>query len=129
MDSLSLDTQHALQLLIYGSIVLLTLISIFLIKLIIDFTSLVKSLQSLVVIVKHDLAPTMKEFKRALININSLTQSTNSQFKDLNSAIKEGLGVLSSSTSSISSKTKLILEGIKQGISTGFKIFTGSKKD
>jgi len=128
LETISQSTQQSLVLLIYASIFMLVFITFFLIKLLMDLSSLAKSLQSLVVVVKHDLAPTMKEFKRAMININAITQSTSSQFKGLNSALSDGLNIFSSSAKGVSGKAKIILASLREGLFTGLKVFMEEKK-
>lgn len=70
---------------------------IFLVKLLADLSSLVKSIQSMIGIVKHELEPTIREFKRALVNINSI--ATNSETGNVVKSLSSGINALSGSTS------------------------------
>ena len=126
---LSVTVQQLLGLLIGVTIVLLIIIAVFLVKLLIDLSSLAKSTENLVAIAKHDLGPTLKEFKRALININAITSSTSTQFKGLNTALNDGLNAFSNSTRGISDRARVVLSSVKQGILTGLKVFMEEKKN
>jgi uncharacterized protein YoxC len=121
LDNISL--QQALTVFLYVASVTFLIITIFVIKLCIDLSSLAKSMQNLIVVIKHDLGPTMKEFKRALVNINTIADSTGTQFKGLNSAINGGLNVLSNSTKDLSDRARLVVASIRQGFYAGLKAF------
>jgi ABC-type transporter Mla subunit MlaD len=96
--------------------------------LLIDLSSLAKSTQNLVSLVQHDLPPTMKELKKALININSIASSTNSQFSNLNTALNEGLNIISHSSRGVVDKAKVALSSLRQGVMTGLKVFLDNNR-
>ena len=126
---MSLNVQQPLMFLLYMSIFAVLIITFFLVKLLMDLLSLVKSMQSLSGIVKHELKPTIREFKRALININSITNNADLQVNNINKTLSSGLGILSGSTSGIISKAKIITSSLKQGILTGLQVFIESRKN
>jgi len=128
LETLSQNAQQALEFLIYATIIMLIIITVFLVKLLADLSSLAKSLQSLAAIVKHDLGPTMKELKRALININSLTNSTTTQFSSLNTALNEGINILSSSSRGVVSKARVVVSSLKRGVLAGLKALMEEKR-
>lgn len=123
MESLEQNTQQALTLLIYATLIMLVFITVFLVKLLADLSNLAKSLESLIAVVKHDIGPTMKELKRALININSITKTTTSQFNNLNSAISEGIVAFSNSSKGIPERARIVLSSLKKGILSGLSAF------
>ena len=125
---MSLNVQEPLMFLLYVSIFAILIITFFLVKLLMDLSSLTKSLQSLSAIVKHELEPTIREFKRALININSITNNADLQVNNINKTLTSGLSILSGSTSGIINKAKVITSSLKQGILTGLQVFIDSRK-
>lgn len=128
MENLSLNIQNALQLLIYSSIIMFVIITVFLIKLLIDLSSLTKTLQNIVIVVKHDLGPTLKEFKRALININSIVNKTDDQFSDINKTIGATIKSFSGTTLDMTHKAGFALCALKKGLSAGMKVFFEQKR-
>jgi len=127
LEILSQNAQQSLEFLIYATIIMLIIITVFLVKLLADLSSLAKSTQSLVAVVKHDLGPTMKELKRALININSITNSTTTQFSSLNTALNDSLNILSHSSKGVASGAKVLFSSLKRGVLTGLKVFLEQK--
>lgn len=123
MDSLSQNAQHSIEFLIYTSTFLLIVIGVVLIKLMLDISSLVKSLQRMLLILKPELGPTIKELKRALINVNSIASRTDSQFKDINNAISNTISAFTGSSQSLASKAKVAFSTLKKGIDVGLKVF------
>lgn len=124
----NLGIQQSLEFLIYATIIMLIIVSVFLVKLLVDLSSLIKSLQNILSIVKHDLGPTIKEFKRALININSIASTTDNQFKDINKVISSAISAFSGSGQNLSSKAKLVFSSLRKGLSAGTKVFFEEKK-
>lgn len=125
MDNLILSIEQPLQLLIYTTIIILVVITVFLVKLLVEASSLVKSLQGLSVIIKQDLEPTIKELKRTLINLNSMTIGAESQFKSLN----EGISILTNSTKGIMGKAGVVADSLKKGILAGINVFLEKRKN
>lgn len=121
---MTIFNQQLLSLLMAETIVIFIIIAILLIKLIIDLSNLAKSVQNLTGIVKLELEPTLKEFRRTLLNINSIASSADSQVVNFN----KGIDVLSNSTGMIYNKAKIITASLKQGLITGFKVFMAKKK-
>ena len=103
MIDLSQNTEQLLTLLIWTTMIVLIIITVFLIKLLIDMSNLVRSSQNIITIVKHEIEPTLRELKRALININSITNGSG----DINKTISSSINILSSSTTGISIKLEL----------------------
>jgi len=59
--------EQALIVLTYTTIIMLVIISAFLVKLLVDFSNLIKSKHDLVLLLNHELEPTLKELKKPLI--------------------------------------------------------------
>jgi len=128
LESLSLNIQQPLVLLIYTTTIILIIVTVFLVKLLLDLTNLVKSMQGLAGSVKHELEPTIKELKRALININSVTSNADMQVNNLNSTLNKGLDVINSSTKGIFSRAKILTSSLKNGISAALQTLLQEKK-
>ena len=124
MADLSQYNEQILTLLIYTTLIAIIIITVFLTKLLIDLSNLARSSQSIVTIVKHELEPTLRELKRALININSVTHGAD----DINNTINSGINILSSSTTGLLNKTRVIASSLRQGITAGLRVFLEERK-
>jgi uncharacterized protein YoxC len=121
---LEILNQQLLGLLITETIIILIIVSILLVKLLIDLSNLAKSVQSVLSIIKLELEPTLKEFRKTLLNINSIAASADSKVLSLNRSID----VISDSTSKVFSKAKIFGASIRKGLLTGMKVFMEQKK-
>ena len=128
MESLSLNIQQPLVLLIYTTTIILIIVTVFLVKLLVDLTSLAKSMQGLAGSVKHELEPTIKELKRALININSVTSSADFQVNNINNSLNKGLDIISTSTKGIFGRARILTSSLKNGISAALQTLVQEKK-
>ncbi len=90
MENLTQNVAGALQILICVSIVLILIIGIFLIKLLLDTSNLVKSLQDFIKITHAELEPAIKEINGTLININSISSGVSEQFAFFNTGMQKG---------------------------------------
>lgn len=124
MENFTLINQQLLGLLIVETIVISIIVGVLLIKLLIDLSNLSKAVQSVVSIIKIELEPTLKEFRKTLLNINSIASAADSQVLNLN----RGIDVISGSTGKVFNKAKIIGASIRKGILTGFKVFMEQKK-
>jgi len=124
LEGLTFINQQLLGFLIIETIIILIIVSILLVKLLVDLSNLAKSVQNLAGIIKLELEPTLKEFRRTLLNINSIASSADSQVVNLNRSID----VISNSTSKIYNKAKIITSSLKQGVLTGLKVFMSQRK-
>jgi len=128
LENLSQNFQQSLNLLIYSTIIMLIITTVFFVKLLADLSNLAKSLQNLSIILKHELGPTLKEFKRAVININSLAAGAGTQLDDFNRTVAGGIGALSGTTRNVLDKSKIIFGSLKQGVLTGLRVLFEEKK-
>ena len=92
----------------------------FLIKLIIDSIKLVQNLDETTSIVKNEIEPTIKELKKTLENLNSLTDGTNNQINQIRKILTGLLGVGSFALGGV----KNITGGFFKGVMEGIKFFT-----
>lgn len=106
--------------LVFVTSVLVVVMGIFLVKLLIELSALVKNLDDTTTIVKREIEPTMKEVQTALININSIANSADQQFDSVKKLLS---GVLGASTLAIS-QFKNLSGGFFKGIFAGIKFFT-----
>jgi len=124
LEGLTFINQQLLSFLITETIIILIIVSILLVKLLVDLSNLAKSIQNLTGIIKLELEPTLKEFRKTLLNINSIATSADSQVVNLSKSID----VISNSTSKIYNKAKIITASLKQGLLTGLKVFIDQRK-
>lgn len=124
MDGLTFINQQLLSFLLTETIIILLIVTILLVKLLVDLSNLAKSIQNLTGVIKLELEPTLKEFRRTLLNINSIATSADSQVVNLNRSIN----VISDSTSKLFSKAKILTSSLKKGLLTGLKVFLEQKK-
>ena len=128
MENLSQNAQQSIVFLVYASTLLLVIIGVVFIKLMLDVSTLVKSLQKIMIIIKPEIGPTIKELKRTLININSLANKTDTQFQDINKAISNTISAFSGSGQGFPGKAKFVLSSLKKGVLAGFKVFLEGNK-
>ncbi len=101
------------------TVVLLIIVSVFLIKLLIDITKLANNLNDIATVIKSDIEPTVKEMKTALQSINSLIQVTDKNMTNFRSITTKILGAGSAAISGIRGLTG----SFWKGLSTGINIF------
>lgn len=127
MENLLINLQQPLEFLIFTTIITSILITVFLVKLLIDLSNLSKSADNFISIVKHEIEPTIKEFKKALANINAVANTADYQVTNINKSIAKGMNVLSGSTTDVFNKTRILTACVKQGILTGLKVLLSKK--
>ena len=88
----------------------------FLIKLIIDSIKLVQNLDETTTIVKNEIEPTIKELKKTLENLNSLTEGTNNQINQVRKILAGLLGVGSFALGGMKNITGGFFKGVMEGI-------------
>lgn len=91
------DVAESLQVLIYVSLALILIIGIFLIKLLLDTSNLVNSIQDFVKVTQSELEPTIKEIQGTLVNINSISSNVNRQVSSLSNGLEKGGRIVSDS--------------------------------
>jgi len=123
LEILTQNVAESLQVLIYVSIVLILIIGIFLIKLLLDASNLVKSMQDFIKVTHAELEPAIKEFQGTLANINSISSNVNSQISSLNSGLEKGSRFVSESSSKAYKKLKVAGTCVKEGLFSVVKVF------
>ena len=116
MDS---TVQIGLVVLIYTTAILLTLITIFLIKLIYTSTKLAKTLSQTSEMINKELEPTLQELKETLGSINSIAKNADNQINRVKGVFEKFMCV----PFRVGQKMRGLFEGLKEGLSAGIRLF------
>lgn len=128
MESLSQSIHQPLEFLIYTSIILIIIVGVFLIKLLIDLSGLVKTVQDFVRVTQAELEPTIKEIQTTLININKVSSNIGDQITNLNNGVQKGAKVVSEAAVFAYEKAKVAGEIIRKNLLSGFYFLINPKK-
>lgn len=128
MDSLPQAVVQPLELLIYISLVLVLVIGIFLIKLLLDVSSLVNSLQNFLKVTQAELEPTIREINSTLTNINSISSNISNQVNNINVGLEKGGRILSDSSARVLERIKDISLNVKDNLTSVISVFMSNKK-
>jgi len=128
LESLSQSIHQPLEFLIYTSIILLIITGVFLIKLLIDLSGLVKTMQGFVKVIQEELEPVIKEIKTTLININQISSNVVDQVNNMNSGIKKGANAVLDATAVIGSRAKEVGKIIGKNLLSSFYLLMNLKK-
>lgn len=123
MESLTQSIQQPLQLLIYTSVILIIITGVFLIKLLIELSGLINSMQIFVKATQEELEPTIKELKNTLVNINQISSNVTNQITNMNIGIKKGAQTVLESGAVIGSRLKEVGKVLGQVV--GKKVLSG----
>ena len=124
MGNLSLELHQALIVFIYFTIALMSVVTVFLVKLLVNTTALIKSLDNLTISIKQELEPTLQEFKKALELVNSVAFGAENHVDSLK---KVALSFVES-TLGIFGKAKGASSSLFDGIAAGIAILNKFKK-
>lgn len=116
MDS---TVQIGLVVLIYTTAILLTLITIFLIKLIYTSTKLAKTLSKTSEMINKELEPTLQELKETLGSINSIAKNADTQITKVKGAFENIMCI----PFRMGQKMRGLFAGIKEGVAAGIRLF------
>lgn len=83
-----------LEFLIYTSVILLIITGVFLIKFLIDLSTLTKSLQDFTRVMQTELEPAIRELKETLVNVNNIAANMENGMEDLNKGVKKSAKVV-----------------------------------
>lgn len=111
--------QVSIMFLIFTTIILGVIVSVFLIKLLMDVSKLTVNLDEVTTIVKQEIEPTLKEVKEALNNINSIAKNADKQVDTLKKVFSSLVGVSGLAFCGM----KNLSGGFFKGISAGMKLF------
>lgn len=116
MDSLPQNVIQPLELLIYVSLVLVLIIGVFLIKLLLDMSNLVNSLQDFVKVTQAELEPAIKEINGTLTNVNKISSRITDQIDGINSGLEKGGRIISDSSIKAYQKLKVAGSRAKESL-------------
>lgn len=113
MIDTTVQMHQAIIVFVSASLVIFTIIAIFLIKLLIELSHLTQAAQKTIIILNEELEPTIVELQTALKNINAVATSADEKVEVLKNNIASVIDPISETFL----KFKLnILKGISQGI-------------
>lgn len=113
---------QSLTFLIWTSVVLLVILSVFLGKFLFDLAKLTRTINETTTVIKDELTPTLKNVNQSVETVNRIIKETDEQlnkFRKLSDKVTE-IGV------SALSKTFDITKYISKGIASGFGLFLKS---
>lgn len=116
MEMSQIALNQGLTFLVWATGVVLIVVAGFLVKLLIDLSTLAKNLNQTSIIVNEELKPTLNELNQTLSSINEIVKNTD-----------KGVGDFKSAISGFVDKTKLVsgtlLGGLFKGFSTAYNMF------
>lgn len=115
---------NGLIFLIYTTGIVLILISVFLIKVLIDLSKFVKNLDSTLNIVKNELEPTLIDLKASLKSITAFVKSTDEKVDTFKKALTDTLGIGITAATKIKNVSGAIITGAMKGFITAYKLFS-----
>lgn len=116
--------QIALTFLVFTTIITLSVLTGFLIKLIVDLSNLTKNLNETTSIVKFELKPLLTEFKELLKSVSSITTSADKQVNKISDIFK----LFTNPSSLLVGKAQNSIRSVLKGAITGIRVFLNSKK-
>lgn len=114
---------HGLTFLAVATGIILTLVGIFLVRLLIDLSKLTKNLDETTTIVKAEIKPTLDEFNCALKSIHSIAQTADKQVDSLAKILESALGVSALAYTRAKKLSGGLVKGFVQGLITMIKLF------
>ena len=122
-----MDSTVALTILHYSQAIFFVIFAValsFLIKLIIDVSRLVNTMDETATIIKHELEPTIEELKQTLKNLNSIASATDKQVLQ----VKNVLGKVATLSGLLFGQFKSLSGGFAKGLYTGIQLFSKIRK-
>lgn len=90
---MSIVLEQGLIFLVFTTIVVLLVVSVYLVKFLINLANLTKNLDETTVIVKEELEPTIKELNKVLVNVNKVAEGADLQMHNAKKLLSKLLGV------------------------------------
>ena len=115
---------NGLTFLVYTTGIVLILVSVFLIKLLIDLSRFTKNLDSTLDMVKTELEPTIQEIKASLKSINAFVKSADQRVDSFKRAFADSFGFGVSAVSKLKSASGALISGAVKGFTTVYKMFS-----
>lgn len=118
MDFSQVALNHGLTFLAWISGILLIVITCFLVKLLIDLSTLIKNVNQTSVMLNTELKPTLDELHETLQSVNSIIKNTDNNMINIKDAVESTFGKTKALTGSLFS-------GVIKGFGTVWKLFAG----
>jgi len=115
---------NSLIFLIYTTSIVLILVSVFLIKLLIDLSRFTKNMNTTLDVVKNELEPTLMELKASLKSINSFVKSADEKVDTFKKAITDSFGLGIAAVTKLINVSGTIITGAVKGFLTAYKLFS-----
>ncbi len=109
--------EQGLIILVFTSIVVLIVLTVFIVRVLINMFKLTKNLDNTTTILNNELEPTIKELNQVLTNVNKFANSADTQMNNAKHLIAKVIGVAG-----------VALGGIKSFSGSFFKGFTSAMK-
>ena len=120
MDFSQVALNHGLTFLAWITGILFIVIAVFLVKLLIDLSALVKNLNQTSIMLNTELKPTLDELQSTLQSVNSIIKNTDNNMGSLKDAVESTFGKTKAITGSLFS-------GIINGFGTMWRLFAKNK--
>ncbi len=117
MDFSQAALNHGLTFLVWASAIILIIVAGFLVKLLIDLSTLIKNVNQTSTMLNTELKPTLDELHETLQSVNSIIKNTDSNMGSLKDAVENTFGKTKAITGSLFS-------GVIKGFGTVWKLFT-----
>jgi predicted PurR-regulated permease PerM len=112
MDMSQISLNNALTFLVYASGIFVVVIGAFLVKLLIDLSTLVKNANTTTEILNVELKPTLQELNETLAAVNAIVKTTDRGVDNVKALMEKTFG-----------KTKTLVSGVVQGFKSVFELF------
>ena len=117
MDFSQVALNQGLTFLAWATGVILLVVAVFLIKLLIDLSTLAKNVNETSIMLNTELKPTLNELNETLRSVNTIIKNTDNNMDSIKSAIERTFG----KTKAI---TGTLFSGLVSGFSTAWRMFT-----
>ena len=123
METSQIVLNHGLTFLAIATGIILVVVGGFLIKLLIDLSTLTKNVDETTTIVKSELEPTLHELNIALKSINSIAQNADKQVDSLSKVFENLLGASAGIFNRAKDLSGGLVKGFVKGLVTVIKMF------
>ena len=116
MDFSQAALNHGLTFLVWATGIILIIVAGFLVKLLIDLSTLIKNVNQTSTMLNTELKPTLDELHETLQSVNSIIKNTDNNMVSLKGAVENTFGKTKAFTGSLFS-------GVIKGFGTVWKLF------
>lgn len=117
MDFSQAALNHGLTFLVWATGIILIIVAGFLVKLLIDLSTLIKNVNQTSTMLNTELKPTLDELHETLQSVNSIIKNTDNNMVSLKGAVENTFGKTKAFTGSLFS-------GVIKGFGTVWNLFT-----